>query len=223
MVIREPLTRSFVFMSFMSAALSCLLQGPWATPTPQPEAPVITSAAVRLGLYKAFVAPWQMVPDLAIAAGSLSLDQPSLPLIGTWGAALKPVMPLSGDYLLVSLGDRQVQVYQGGKLNATFPVAVGQAGWETPTGFFRIDNLEINPLWQHPITGDIVDSGPDNPLGSRWIGFWSDGEYDIGFHGTNQADSIGQAVSHGCLRMQDRDIQTLYAMVSPGMRVVVRP
>jgi lipoprotein-anchoring transpeptidase ErfK/SrfK len=47
----------------------------------------------------------------------------------------------------------------------------------------------------------------------------SGGEYAI--HGTNQPGSIGRFVSHGCIRMHNRDVLDLYARVSVGTQVVV--
>src|SRR6476646_3219872 len=105
--------------------------------------------------------------------------------------------------LVVDLSDRKVSVYRSQKLQASYPVAIGQAGWETPTGTFQVTQMQTNPAWQHPITEQLITSGPDSPLGLRWIGFWSDGHNQIGFHGTNQEELIGQAVSHGCIRMRN--------------------
>lgn len=125
--------------------------------------------------------------------------------------------------LVVDLSDRLVHLYRGTKLHASYPVAIGQAGWETPTGAFHVQDMQKNPVWQHPITEELITTGPENPLGVRWIGFWSDGQNQIGFHGTNQEDLIGQAVSHGCLRMRNPDIVTLFTQVQLGTPVSVQP
>lgn len=125
--------------------------------------------------------------------------------------------------LVVDLSDRKVSLYRNQKVQASYPVAVGQAGWETPTGTFEITQMQVNPAWKHPITDQLITSGPENPLGVRWIGFWSDGHNQIGFHGTNQEELIGQAVSHGCLRMRNQDIVALYQQVATGTPVIVQP
>jgi L,D-transpeptidase ErfK/SrfK len=125
--------------------------------------------------------------------------------------------------LVVDLSDRQVSVYYQQKRQATYPIAVGQAGWETPVGTFEVIQMQTNPVWQHPITEELITAGPDNPLGTHWIGFWSDGHNQIGFHGTNQEELIGQAVSHGCIRMRNRDIVALYSKVAAGTPVIVQP
>lgn len=123
--------------------------------------------------------------------------------------------------LVIRLAQRRVYVHEGDKLLVSYPIAVGREGWETPKGEFKIFQMLQDPSWQHPWTGSIVPPGPDNPLGRRWIGFWTDGTNAIGFHGTPNESLVGQAVSHGCLRMKNKDVETLFAMVGNGTTVVV--
>ncbi len=124
--------------------------------------------------------------------------------------------------LVVDLSDRQVQLYKNEKLIARYPIAIGKEGWETPTGSFKVQQMIKNPVWQHPITGEKVPPGKDNPIGKRWIGFTSQGKLLIGFHGTDDYSLIGQAVSHGCLRMKNADVIALYQQVQINTPVVVR-
>ena len=123
--------------------------------------------------------------------------------------------------LLLNLKKRRVFVYQGQKIIASYRVAIGRPGWETPTGQFRVIQMVREPVWEHPFTGQLVPSGKNNPLGARWIGFWTDGANFIGFHGTPQENLIGRAVSHGCVRMRDRDIKALFEKVKIGTSVIV--
>ena len=124
--------------------------------------------------------------------------------------------------LRVQLGDRQVQIYQNQELLETYPIAVGKEGWETPTGTFRVFAMRKDPAWTHPITREVVPPG-ENPLGDRWIAFWTDGDHQVGFHGTQDESSVGAPVSHGCLRMRNQDIRKLYELVKLGTIVVVEP
>lgn len=124
--------------------------------------------------------------------------------------------------LVVDLSDRKVNIYQNNKLKASYSVAVGQEGWQTPTGSFQVLQMQKNPVWRHPITNEVVLPGPTNPLGVRWIGFWWDERHSIGFHGTNQKEGVGQAVSHGCLRMRNQDIEALYELVTIGTSVTIK-
>ncbi|WP_414859097.1 L,D-transpeptidase [Nostoc sp. KVJ3] len=124
--------------------------------------------------------------------------------------------------VVVDLGDRRTYVYVGDEVIASYPIAVGKKGWETPTGSFQVIHMRHYPIWRHPITGKVFQAGTDSPLGDRWIGFWSDGRNEIGFHGTPDIDLVGTAVSHGCLRMRNSDVRMLYEQVSIGTTVLVR-
>lgn len=135
---------------------------------------------------------------------------------------LTNVLPTISSRLVVDLSDAKVYTYWGDQLIATYPVAVGQPGWETPTGNFKVLKKQTNPVWRQPITGDLIPAGPNSPLGDRWIGFWADAHHQIGFHGTNNENLVGQAISHGCLRMRNNDIRALYEQVSIGTPVMVR-
>lgn len=125
--------------------------------------------------------------------------------------------------LVISLKKRRVYLYQDGKVRSSYPIAIGKPGWETPAGKFQVIEMQKNPGWTHPLTQQVVPPGRDNPLGERWIAFWTDGNNYIGLHGTPSRESIGKAASHGCVRMYNEHIRELYAMVKPGTSVVVEP
>ena len=125
--------------------------------------------------------------------------------------------------LVLKLSERRLYGYQGDRQVVSYPVAIGRADWETPTGDFTVQQRQQHPTWQHPFTGELVPPGPENPLGVRWIGFWTDGNNAIGFHGTPDEHLIGQAVSHGCVRMRNADVVELYERVRVGTRVIVQP
>lgn len=124
--------------------------------------------------------------------------------------------------VVVDLSDRRAYVYRQEVVVASYPIAVGKKGWETPTGSFQVMHKQHNPIWRHPITDKVFEAGPDSPLGDRWIGFWSDGHNEIGFHGTPDNSTMGTAISHGCLRMRNPDVRLLYQQVGVGTQVVVR-
>ncbi|MDB9311218.1 L,D-transpeptidase [Aphanizomenon sp. CS-733/32] len=124
--------------------------------------------------------------------------------------------------VVVDLSDRRVYVSRYDEVIASYPIAIGKKGWETPTGNFKVIHKEHDPIWRHPITGAVFEGGTDSPLGDRWIGFWSDGRNEIGFHGTPNVDLVGAAVSHGCLRMRNSDVRMLYSQVSIGTSVTVQ-
>ncbi len=127
--------------------------------------------------------------------------------------------------LEIRLSQRQVTLLQGETVIKTYPIAVGRAGWETPTGRYTVQQMLKDPAWVNPLKPGIVIPGgdPENPLGRYWIGFWSDGKNWIGFHGTPNPRSVGTAASHGCIRMYNQDIEELFTLVSLGTQVIVKP
>lgn len=131
-------------------------------------------------------------------------------------------LPIINDInLVLKLKQRRVYVYQGEKVLAKYPVAIGKRGRETPTGEWQVMEKIKNPGWTSFKTGEYMAPGRENPLGSRWIGFWTDGQDMIGFHGTAKLDSIGKAVSNGCVRMYNRDVKQMFKMVKVGTIVRV--
>ena len=123
--------------------------------------------------------------------------------------------------LVIRLGERRVYLYRGTTIETSYPIAIGRQGWETPTGQYEVLNMIENPAWQNPFTGEVIAAGPSNPLGDRWIGFWTDGSNFIGFHGTPNEQSVGQAASHGCIRMYNHHVRELYDLVALGTSVAV--
>ncbi|BAQ63021.1 hypothetical protein GM3708_3427 [Geminocystis sp. NIES-3708] len=151
----------------------------------------------------------------------LQIEMPSVPNLKNSNLYLYSPEETMSMKLVLRLGLKQVQVYEQDKLIASFPVAVGKKGWETPVGEFEIIQMVENPSWQNPWTGKVVPPSPNGPLGERWIGFWTNGKDFIGFHGTPGEHLIGQAVSHGCVRMKNKDIKELFNLVSLGIPVSV--
>jgi L,D-transpeptidase ErfK/SrfK len=148
---------------------------------------------------------------------------PRLPGLGGIESFLPKPDPLAYVHLVIKLSDRRVYVYERDQVKTSFPVAIGRAGWETPTGSYHVLQMFRNPAWQHPFTGEVMPPGADNPLGSRWIGFWTDGTNFIGFHGTPNVESVGRPASHGCIRMYDQDVVKLFEKVKVGTPVEVVP
>jgi lipoprotein-anchoring transpeptidase ErfK/SrfK len=126
--------------------------------------------------------------------------------------------------LEVSISRRTVTAFHGEISLKTYPVAVGRSGWSTPVGNHRVLQTIEYPAWQNPFTGDVIASkDPENPLGDRWIGFWTDGKDWSGFHGTPNRASVGTAASHGCIRMYNEDVRELFSQVAVGTVVKVSP
>jgi lipoprotein-anchoring transpeptidase ErfK/SrfK len=65
----------------------------------------------------------------------------------------------------------------------------------------------------------VIPPGNGNPIGPRWIGLNQKG---YGLHGTNELHSIGQAASHGCIRLRNSEIKQLFEIVRVGDSVEIR-
>lgn len=126
--------------------------------------------------------------------------------------------------LELSRSRRALTLYRGEVALKTYRVAVGRPGWETPLGQFHVFQMVRDPAWKHPLTHKIFPSGAaGNELGHYWIGFSTDGDTAIGFHGTPHPETVGRAASHGCVRMHERDIAELFQLVAIGTVVSVVP
>ena len=106
----------------------------------------------------------------------------------------------------------------------TFPIGIGDEGWYTPLGIFRVQEKRVHPVWYIPESlqekygAKTMPPGPDNPLGDYYIGLSRSG---YGIHGTNIAWSVGRLVTHGCIRLYPEDIRELFTMVKPEMSVEI--
>jgi lipoprotein-anchoring transpeptidase ErfK/SrfK len=106
-----------------------------------------------------------------------------------------------------------------------YGVGVGRPGFEW-SGSKNITMKREWPSWTPPAQmlkrrPDLprhMQGGPDNPLGARAM-YIGGSLYRI--HGSNEPDTIGQAVSSGCIRMLNDDVVDLYDRVKVGSRVVV--
>ncbi|MCC5978655.1 MAG: L,D-transpeptidase [Salinarimonas sp.] len=128
--------------------------------------------------------------------------------------------------IIVSNSDRALYlVLEEGKAYR-YGVGVGREGFSW-TGRNRVSMKREWPDWRPPPAmrrrqPDLpvhMRGGPANPLGARALYIGST-LYRI--HGSNEPHTIGQAVSSGCIRMTNADVQHLYDRVRVGARVVVR-
>ena len=114
--------------------------------------------------------------------------------------------------LVVSLSERELRVVERGETIATYGVAVGRKGHRTPTGSFRTGDIEWNPSWTPPPVKWAENKkyqppgSPANPMQAVKIYFQAPYYF---IHGTNNPESIGEAASHGCIRMIPDDAREL--------------
>ena len=118
--------------------------------------------------------------------------------------------------IVVHLATRRLVVYRNGDRLGSFPVAVGMPSLPTPQGIYYVDQ-KLRPTTAGGPFG-VLALGlsafqprlPDWPLGGP-----------VAIHGTNQDGLIGQAVSHGCIRMHNADVLKVSAWVPTGSPVVI--
>ena len=197
-----------VMLLCLSAMVLLLIRQQQATIPVTPEGREITSQYPSESFWSFEKLRWLFFRESSVKHLSEGIDSKSLS---------------DGIHLVIKLSDRRVYVYQNKQLKVSYPIAIGKAGWETPTGNYKVIDMQPNPVWEHPWTGEVILEGQKNPLGERWISFWTDGRDSIGFHGTPEEELVGQAVSHGCIRMHNRDVVALYAQVKMGTPVTVKP
>ncbi|MHC4984159.1 MAG: L,D-transpeptidase family protein [Planctomycetota bacterium] len=140
-------------------------------------------------------------------------------------AHLLPDAPREG--IVINLAELRLYYFPEAQGPAvSFPLGIGQAGWETPVGRTEVVRKRFKPSWSPPdsIRAEaphlpaVVPPGPANPLG--------DHAFDLGWpkyviHGTNNPLGIGRRVSHGCIRLYPEDIAWLFARVAVGTPVLL--
>lgn len=129
-----------------------------------------------------------------------------------------------GPRIIVTLATFTLDLIENGKIIKSYDIAHGQPAYPTPTGKFHVADMVMNPTWLPPDSAwareaQPIAPGPNNPLGTRWIGLNSG---LVGIHGTNADSSIGSRASHGCIRMHIDDVEDLYARIQMGTPVTIR-
>lgn len=106
--------------------------------------------------------------------------------------------------IVIVLSGRKLLLYKHNILYKVYKVAIGKGLTPTPKGKYKIIQKAV--LY------------PSGVFGSRWMRFY-DG---YGIHGTNAESLIGRPVSHGCIRMHNRDVEQLYRLVPLGTDVIIK-
>jgi lipoprotein-anchoring transpeptidase ErfK/SrfK len=119
--------------------------------------------------------------------------------------------------LIVYRGARRFEFWDGRRLVRSGKVAVGKPGAETPLGLFYVTdkfNPSIDPDWA------ILGAFAFETSAYSKLTDWPGGGI-VGVHGTPWPSLLGQAVSHGCVRMDNRDVEFLRNHVPLGMPVKI--
>jgi lipoprotein-anchoring transpeptidase ErfK/SrfK len=188
--------------------------------------------AALLGLAGAFVA--LATPAAAFTAIDPLTRQPLYSAEEQYKAQASPVpreiVSFDGRYapgtIVVSTSERRLYFVLGNGQALRYGVGVGRPGF-TWAGTHSVTMKREWPDWRPPAAmlrrrPDLpryMKGGPDNPLGARALYIGST-EYRI--HGSNEPETIGEAVSSGCIRMTNEDVTDLYQRAKVGARVIVQ-
>jgi lipoprotein-anchoring transpeptidase ErfK/SrfK len=127
--------------------------------------------------------------------------------------------------VVISTSERKLYYVLGGGKALRYAVGVGREGFQW-SGVEKISNKQEWPDWRppedmlrrRPDLPRYIAGGPWNPLGARAL-YLGASIYRI--HGSNEPETIGRAVSSGCIRMHNDDVVDLYNRVKVGTQVVV--
>jgi len=142
-------------------------------------------------------------------------------------------------YVVINTTDNTFQLYRNKKLMREGSCSTGSykklltaegKSWtfKTPRGKFTIQNKRTNPYWHKPDWAFIEEGVPippkDSPL--RWeSGVLGDYAMDLGdsymIHGTIYKRFLGMAVTHGCVRMNDEDLEAVFNTLNIGSKVYI--
>jgi len=128
--------------------------------------------------------------------------------------------------ILINTSERRLYLVTGNGQALRYGIGVGRDGFRW-SGTHRITAKKEWPAWTPPAQmlrrrPDLprhMPGGVENPLGARAM-YLGSTLYRI--HGSNEPETIGQAVSSGCFRMTNEDVADLYSRVSVGTTVVVK-
>jgi lipoprotein-anchoring transpeptidase ErfK/SrfK len=114
-----------------------------------------------------------------------------------------------------------------GDLIAFFPATVGSDEKPTPSGTLKVVSADANPNYRYnpdykfkgvkSKEAFTIKPGPNNPVGSFWIGLSAEG---YGIHGTPNPSKVSKSESHGCIRLTNWDVGLLGKNVKKGTPVL---
>jgi lipoprotein-anchoring transpeptidase ErfK/SrfK len=111
--------------------------------------------------------------------------------------------------VVVKLDERKLELWHGDKLDHTAKVAIGARGMETPTGLYYV-TMRFKPVRQTFLGTFAFETSAYSKL-SEWPGGGV-----VGLHGTWQPQLLGQAVSHGCIRLANETANYLRDRIPLG-------
>ncbi len=133
-------------------------------------------------------------------------------------------IPTDKVHMLVDISTRWVLYMMGDEVVAAWEGGVGKPGSETVPGSYKIGLKQKDPSWFRSGAPLVPFGNPENPLGTRWLSWQLNGvESHLGFHGTTDPGTVGGAVSSGCVRLRNGDVEVLFEILPEKADVLVQP
>ncbi len=187
---------------------------------------------LRLGLVAAGLASASQASALLLTMGGPDVNNSPMSYgVRPFVASIpRETVSYSGSYapgtIVVSTHERRLYLVLEGHQALRYGIGVGRPGF-TWGGALHVSMKKEWPDWtpppamlrRRPDLPRHMKGGIDNPLGARAL-YLGSSEYRI--HGSNEPDTIGQAVSSGCIRMTNDDVKDLYERVAVGAKVFVQ-
>jgi len=151
---------------------------------------------------------------------------------------LPPEAPTTGTVITVDVSTNKIYLFKDGELVGKSACATGSEKmlekgddvwlFRTPRGHLKVLRKIVDPVWRKPDWA-FVEAGervppPDSPkrLVKGHLGKYA---LDLGdgilIHGTDDLDSIGKRASHGCVRLPDEMLETVYKAAQVGTDVFI--
>ncbi len=135
---------------------------------------------------------------------------------------------LAGRKVVIDTRERFLEIHDGDKLVAEFPITPGSTTLPAPIGTWRILGIATLPWFRHDegvLNSGVrtenfynLPAGPNNPVGVLWMGL---NKPHVGVHGTNNPETIGRAASHGCIRTANWDAARIKDLVTKNCVVEI--
>jgi lipoprotein-anchoring transpeptidase ErfK/SrfK len=113
-----------------------------------------------------------------------------------------------------------------GEMIASYPATIGSNDAPSPEGEYQVDRIVRNPTYHYDPEKNfqqgrnsqrlVLPRGPNNPVGTVWIGL---SKPTFGIHGTPEPSQVSKTTSHGCVRLTNWDAEELAGMTKPGIIV----
>jgi lipoprotein-anchoring transpeptidase ErfK/SrfK len=207
-------------VAFLAAAVAC------AAATPASADPLSALFGGLFGQPQAQRVSHHQYPG----ASSAYAYAPSAPYASQQGSRIpREVVAYGGPHapgtVVINTAERRLYLVMPGQRALRYGIGVGREGFQW-AGTHAITRKQEWPDWRPPAQmlqrrPDLpryMEGGPENPLGARAMYL---GSTLFRIHGSNEPETIGTAVSSGCIRMVNEDVIDLYERVKVGTRVVV--